>query len=284
MEKNLVIKRVILVLVLLAIALISIFGISKVASSPEFHAKTIKSLDEKKMTVMELTAATAGTGTALAMIPTDATTPLANQILKLSSYLLIVMGAIFLEKILLTLTGYVTFNFLIPIACFIFGIYIFTKKDILRNLAIKLCIFGMVIFMLVPVSVKVSNLIEDTYQTSINQTIEEAQSTQIEAQETTSEESDDGGIFSGLASKVQDAISSIGDNVSKLIEKGKTALSNFIDAIAVLLITSCVIPIAVLIFFIWIIKIIFGINIPIGKIKKNQNKEETKEKEAQKIN
>lgn len=273
MEKDLVIKRTILVIVLLAIALISIFGISKVASSPEFHAKTIKSLDEKKMTVMELTAATAGTGTALAMIPTDATTPLANQILELSSYLLIVMGAIFLEKILLTLTGYVTFNFLIPIACLLFGIYVFIKKDILRNLAIKLCIFGIVIFMLVPVSVKVSNLIEDTYQTSINQTIEEAQNTQIEAQETTSEESEDGGILSGLASKVQDAISSIGDNVSKLIEKGKTALSNFIDAIAVLLITSCVIPIAVLIFFIWIIKIIFGINIPVGNIKKNKNKE-----------
>ena len=273
MEKDLVIKRTILVIVLLAIALISIFGISKVASSPEFHAKTIKSLDEKKMTVMELTAATAGTGTALAMIPTDATTPLANQILELSSYLLIVMGAIFLEKILLTLTGYVTFNFLIPIACLLLGIYIFIKKDILRNLAIKLCIFGIVIFMLVPVSVKVSNLIEDTYQTSINQTIEEAQNTQIEAQETTSEESEDGGILSGLASKVQDAISSIGDNVSKLIEKGKTALSNFIDAIAVLLITSCVIPIAVLIFFIWIIKIIFGINIPVGNIKKNKNKE-----------
>ena len=278
MEKNLVLKRIILVVVLLAIALISILGISKVASSPKFHAKTIKSLDEKKITVMELTAATAGTGTALAAIPTDATTPLANQILELSSYLLIVMGAIFLEKILLTLTGYITFNFLIPIACLLFGIYLFIKKDILRNLAIKLCVFGIVIFMLVPVSVKVSNLIECTYETSINQTIEEAQNTEIVAEETTSEDTEESGFLSGLTSKVQDAISSISDNVSELIEKGKNALSNFIDAIAVLLITSCVIPIAVLIFFIWIIKIIFDINIPVPNIKKDKNKEESKEK------
>jgi len=51
------------------------------------------------------------------------------------------------------------------------------------------------------------------------------------------------------------------NNVSELVKKGEQALSNFIDAIAILLITSCFIPIIVLIFLIWIIKMIFGINI-----------------------
>lgn len=123
---------------------------------------------------MELTAATAATSTAIAALPSDATTPLANKIMGLSSYLLIIVGVIFLEKILLTLTGYVAFSWLIPISCLIYGIYLFVKNDVLRNLAIKLSIFGIAIFIVVPISVKVSNLIENTYETTINQTIEEA--------------------------------------------------------------------------------------------------------------
>lgn len=271
MEKSLNIKKIIAIITLFVIALISIFGISKVASSQEFHAKTIKSLDEKKVTVMELTAATAGASTALALIPSDATTPLANQIIQLSSYLLIVIGAIFLEKILLALTGYITFTFLIPIACLLYAIYIFINKDILKNLAIKLSLFGIVAFIVVPVSVQVSNLIENTYQTTINQTIEDAKNTEIVSEENTNEENQN--WWNGFTSKVTEGISNIGNAVSGLVKKGEKMLSNFIDAIAILLITSCVIPIAVLIFFIWIVKIIFGINIPISNIKKQRVKE-----------
>lgn len=269
-------KKLIITIALLVIAILSIFVISKVTSSAEFHAKTIKTLDDKKITVMQLTAATAGTATAIAAIPSDATTPLANQIMELSSYLLIVVGAIFLEKILLTLTGYITFTFIIPIACLLFAIYLYLPKEILKNLAIKLAIFGLVIFLVIPLSVKITNLIEKTYETSINQTIENAEKFGEEVEESQEDENKEEGIWNTITSTVTGAISSIGKGVSKLIEKGKTILSNFIDAIAILLITTCVIPIAVLIFIIWIIKIIFGINIPVKDIKLKKNKKENK--------
>lgn len=255
MEKNLILKRTICSIALLILALTSIFAISPKVSSAKFHEKTIKSLDDKKMTVMQITAGAAGTATALALIPSDATTPLANQIIKLSSYLLIVIGTIFLEKVLLTLTGYATFSFLIPIACLLSGLYLFTKKDIFKTLAIKLGIFGIIIVTLVPVSVQISDIIENTY----NETIEEAKSQEVVSTEDTDiQETQDENWFS----KLKDNVS---NGVSNVIEKGKIALSNLIDAIAVLIITSCVIPILVLVFFIWIIKMIFGINI------KNQN-------------
>ena len=275
MEKNLILKNTIWVVVLLIVALVSIFAISPLVSSTDFHAKTIKSLDDKKITVMELTAATAGASTALAAIPGDATTPLANQILGLSSYLLVIIGAIFLEKILLTLTGYVTFTYLIPIACLLYGINIFTKNDVLKKMAIKLGIFGIVIFVVVPLSVQVSNLIENTYQATINQSIEEANDTEIVAEENTSEDNEESKGWSGFTSKVKDSISSIGDGVSNAVQKGKQMLSNFIDAIAILLITSCIIPIVVLISFAWIVKIIFNVNIPLPNLKKK--KDETKQ-------
>ena len=270
-----------LVITLLIIALLSMFVFSKIASSPEFHSKAIQSLDDKKITVMELVTATTLASTAIAAIPSDATSPLANQIVELSEYLLIIIGVIFLEKILLTSTGYITFTFLIPISCLLFGIYLYVKKDIIKDIAIKLAIFGMAIFIVVPFSVKVSNLIENTYQTSINQTIEEAKKFEKESEKNNNKESEESGAFDKIISNTKGFIANIGDNVSELVDKGEKILNNFIDAIAVLLITSCVIPILVLLFFIWIIKVIIGINIPVKNIKSTIFKPAEKEnKEA----
>lgn len=276
-------NKIIAIIVLLVVILLSIFVISPIASSTKFHSFTIKELDDKKVTITELSAAAAGTSAALALVPGDATTPMANQILQLSSYLIIVIGAIFLEKVLLTLTGYITFSYLIPISCLLYGIYVFVKKEILKTLAIKLALFGLVIFIVVPVSVQVSNLIEKTYQDSINQTIEDAKNIENEKQENISEENtseeskENNSGWSEFTSKVKESVSSIGDSASKLVEKGEKMLSNFIDAIAILIITSCVIPIVVLISFMWIIKIVFNANISVPNMKNIQIAEDKKE-------
>lgn len=271
-------KTIITVIALIIVAVLSIFVIAPFASSAKTHANSIKTLDEKKITVMELTAATAGSATALAAIPGDFTTPVSNQILQLSSYLLIVIGAIFLEKVLLTLTGLVAFKFLIPIACLLYAVYVFVEKDFLRNLALKLIAFGIVITLIVPVSVSVSNLIEKTHKDSITQTVEDAKNAQNEVNQTEVEESqgDNGNIWDTVTSKVKEGISNIGEGASKVIKKGEELLNKFIDAIAILLITSCVIPIVVLFAFIWLVKIIFSVNVPLPKFNKNVLKKEEK--------
>ena len=242
-------KTIISVVALILVAILSIFVIEPFASSAKTHANSIKTLDEKKITVMEITAATAGSATALAAIPGDATTPVANQILKLSSYLLVVIGAIFLEKVLITLTGFVAFKFLIPIACLLYAIYLFAEKDFFKNLAIKLAVFGIVISLVVPVSISASNLIEKAYKDSINQTVEEAKNAQNEVNITESEETEEKSGWDKFTSNVKEGISNIGDTASKAIKKGEELLNKFIDAIAILLITSCVIPIVVLFAF-----------------------------------
>ncbi|MBR4074114.1 MAG: hypothetical protein IKK22_01695, partial [Firmicutes bacterium] len=50
-------KRMIWIVVLLIVALLSAFVMAPIMRSPGHHADTIAALDEKKMTVMELTAA-----------------------------------------------------------------------------------------------------------------------------------------------------------------------------------------------------------------------------------
>ena len=270
MDKKKIIINVLKLVLLIAIALVSIFIISGIVSSVDFHKETIKHLDDKKLLVMELTAATAGSATAIAAIPSDATTPLANQIMEMSSYLIIVIGVIFFEKILLTLTGKLTFSLLIPIACLLLAINLFVHKEGLKNVAIKLVAFGLVIFMIVPTSVYISNFIENNYGTSITQTIESAKALENRAEEPKQEEkTEDQSWWNKITNGVSNVVSNIGDGINELIEKGKLVLSNFIDAIAILIITTCVIPIVVLFVIVWIIKIIFDITIPVKKVKVN---------------
>ena len=61
----------------------------------------------------------------------------------------------------------------------------FLKRDGIRTLAKKLLIFGIAIVLVIPVSVQVSNLIEDTYQASIEATIENAKQTTGEVENST---------------------------------------------------------------------------------------------------
>lgn len=252
-------KNMILVVALLVVAILSITVVAKYATSVEVHSSSIEALDEKKVTAMELTAGVAATSTAISALPGDAATPIAEQISELTGPLLIVVCAIYLEKFLLTTMGYISFQFLIPIACALGIVYIFYSKEILKAFAIKLGIFAMAISLVIPVSVKVTRLIETTFEENISQTYETADEITSEA-EKSSEDEDSNGFMKFLKG--------IGDGVSDLAKNAKNALSVFIDAIAVLIITTCVIPIVVIMFFLWIIKMIFGIKINVSSVKK----------------
>lgn len=270
-------KKIIFALIPIVIALLSFFVIARFTSSTEFNAKTIQSLDDKKTTVMELTAASTAASAAITLIPGDVGTPIANKLADLSSYFLIVLSAIYLEKYLVTITGYAAFKILVPIACVFFSGYLLWRKEILRVVAQKFLLFGLAVYLVIPASMKVADMIETTYASSIESTIETAKQTtdEIESETGESGQVDDkssneksqsdsdsdskenaGGFFSGLFNKVQEGVSTATANVENV-------LNNFIEALAILLVTSCLIPILVLIFFVWLVKMLLGLNIDI---------------------
>ena len=59
LNKNMM-QKLVLSLVLLAAAMLSAFVVSKKVSAPEYHKASMEALEEKKNTVMEMTAAVAG--------------------------------------------------------------------------------------------------------------------------------------------------------------------------------------------------------------------------------
>lgn len=287
-------KKCTLFLTWLLIGILSFTVIGKYAAAPESHQATITSLDEKKNTVLELTMATTATSAVITLLPGDIGTPIAEKVADLSGYLLIVLCAIFLEKYLVTITGYAAFKIFIPAACALFATNLFARNQSLDRLARKLLIFGICIFLVVPASVKASDLIEHTYQVQIDAALEEAKGTEqllensVEAADNASESSISGNQTSqsqqtaensNLWQKAKDALSgakesvaSVVENVTisseELVQKVETSLSHFVEAVAVMLITSCVIPLLVLFVFFWLIKILVDVDLSGGKFQK----------------
>lgn len=253
-KKNNVTKLA-LVAAALVIMLFSMAVLSKAASNPENHKKTIAALDEKKADVLKLTAASAAASTAIAAIPGDSTTPVANKLADLTSYFLIILMVIFLEKYLVTLTGYAAFFILIPAACILFAVGICLNRTFLKALAAKTAVFGFVIFMIIPLSIKVTAMIEETYESTMETTMKEAQDITDEINDNTDSE---GNIISKFVSKIK-------DGVSGLMEKGENLLNHFIEVVAVMMVTSCFIPIIVLLFMLWFVRLLFGIQITVPK-------------------
>ena len=248
-------KKLIMLGLLFIIALLSFFFISDFLSSPNLYTDIIQVLDDKKMTAMELTTAVTVTSTALSAAPGDIATPIANQISGLAPYLFIVVCAIYFEKFLLTISGYIAFRYLIPLACVLLGIYILNHSAALKAIAAKLALFALVITMIIPFSVKITNLLEASFQESINQTFSSVEEITEEA------EKNDSNAFLDFLNSIGNGIANVGENI-------KNSISVFIDAVAVLIITTCVIPIAVFLFLFWITKLILGLNIDSAKIKK----------------
>ena len=240
LNKNMM-QKTVLALVLLAVAALSAFVVSERVSAPEYHKASMEALEEKKITVMEMTAAVAASSIAVAAIPGDATTPLADQIAELGSYLMIAAGAVMLEKFLLAITGHAAFSLLIPAACVLGILGMFLSSGVLKRLALRLAVTGLAIFMVIPASLKVSSLIEEAFE--VSQTIEEA----AEA--------------SGEEKGLSGWILGVGEKLNGAVDQAKKALGRFVDAVAVLIIINCVIPVLVLWFFLWLIKTAFSVDI-----------------------
>ena len=251
--------RIICVAAAVILALASIFGVAKLTTDPAFYQKSIAALEEKQETVLELTAASTAASAAITLLPGDTATPIADKLADLSGYFLIVLCAIFLEKYLLTITAAAAFKVLIPAACAAFAAAALFPR--LRRtagaLAWKLALFGVAIMLVIPVGIRVSDLIEDTYQASIAATIQEATDT-IQSSQNEGSATEQSGI-SGFFSKVTDSITGA---AAGAVEKLRNVLNRFLEALAVMLVTTCLIPILVLLFFVWLVKLILGVELP----------------------
>ena len=276
-------KKVIISVLLIIGILVSIFVISPRMSKPETYQKTIQKLNEKQTTVLEMTAAASGASLALGAVPGDATTPIANKVIDMAGYFVIILSVIILEKYFLTIGGYLAFTWILPIAMGLFIISLYFRRGILHHLAAKLLLLGLAIITIVPLSVKVTEIVEKTNEVSINTTMENFKEIQKEVEETTevdpseltTEESESSGPFSVIndmrekvgnvvedtKQKLEDTANSITKLSKEAIQKAKDVMNDFVEIVVIMLVTTCGIPILTLVMMVWIVKTLLGLDL-----------------------
>lgn len=234
------------VLVLLLILSMSVFY--NAVSSKSFQSKTIESLDEKKTTVLELTASSTAASAAISMLPGDVGTPIAEKLADLSGYFLVIFCAIYFEKYLFTISGFLAFRILFPVALIFLIGWLWSNWPSLRRFGAKLVAFGLILFALIPASMAASDYIEKTYKASYEETIQAAKESSEEARKSASSSTSQGtdadsDTGSGSDSSSSDAESdssnsekSGGSWWDKLIGSVESGVSSVGDSIALSLI------------------------------------------------
>ncbi len=236
-------KKITLIALILLIAVISLTKVAPWSADPANHTHSIEQTDDKIATVMTLSGGAAGTSATLSLLPGDLCTPLAEQMAELAKYFLLILSALYLEKFLITIAGYITFAVLIPIACVLICVGIASHKEKFYSVAGKIMVIGFVIYLIVPASVLLSDKIYQTQAGQVESTINEYNELEIDG------DSDDG-IIGNLTTITTDTVQKITDFATSLLE-----------SLAVMIVTACVVPILVFVFLVWLVKTIFSTNV-----------------------
>ncbi len=236
-------KKLAIVALLLLAAVISFTKIAPWAGDPGNHAHAIEQTDSKIETVMTLSGGAAATSATLSILPGDMCTPLAEQLAELAKYFLLILSALHLEKFMISLSGYIAFSVMIPFACLLLaGSVIFEKKQ-WQNIAGKIALMGIIIFIIVPASVKLSDMVYQTQAQTVESTVEEYNNLDITGDSDT-------GFIDGITSLTNETI----DNITDF-------LGNLLESLAVMVVTSCIIPVLVFVFLVWLVKTLFTSNV-----------------------
>lgn len=249
-------KKLLIAAALLLLAVLSFLLVADWATDTETHAATVAALDEKADTVLKLSAASALASAGITAIPGDTATPIAEKLADFTEYFLLILCVLYTEKYLLTILGAAAFRILIPCACVLAGISLFRPNPKpLRPLAVKLAVVALALFLVIPASLRISDLIYRAYDASIQSTVDAAEDLTEKTAPLTEAEED-----KGLIASVLDRIR---ETAGTLTDKAADTLNRFVETLAVMIVTSCVIPLLVLLFFFWVIKQLTGLDLSV---------------------
>lgn len=215
---------------------------------------------------MGLTATAAAISAAVAAIPGDVTTPLADKIMDVAGYTAIIFVAVLIEKYLLTLSGLLLFKILIPAAAILSIVRSFISNDNwrmkFRNIIVKFLLVGLLLWVLVPASLVVSNCIDKTFQNSNNTVIDQSIEEYSKAQENQNTNEDGMTLWERAKNWTSNITDIAKDEISKAKVNAGEQLNTLLERFAAFLVKTCVIPIVVLFVGLWIVRTIGGVPIP----------------------
>ena len=249
--------RIAWILILAAAIILSCTLMGTRLTDPSSYSHTIEVLDQNRTTVLGLSAASAAASAAVSALPSDVCSPLAEQLSEFTTWFLLILSVVFLEKYLLTIFGFAACYILIPAGCGALLADCFFPSRFLRSVGPKLVAFGMALLLVIPTSVWVCDQINAIYSKSIELTVQSANA----ASEELTKETPAGEESTAVIDEAKSLLGDLSGSVAGIVGQFRTVLNRFIEATAVMIVTNCLIPIFVILFFVWIVKTLFNVQI-----------------------
>ena len=243
------------------LAVLSFFVLGRIFSRPETFAGLLQSIDDKVSATLKLTASATAASAGISAIPDDIGTPISEKLADFSEYGFFILCVLYAEKYLMTILGEATFKLIVPIGCFLYIVAMLARSKKLEQFTGKIVLVSVALFLMIPIGVKVSDRIYETYQSSIDSTLSQA--------ETLTEDTALLGEAKGNENAIQAVFQYLGSSASELVDRASNLLNRFIESTAVIIVTSCLIPLAVFVFSLWIIKQVLGVSIPVPAARPN---------------
>ncbi len=245
-------------LVAVLVLVLSVFVLAQKVPETKMVANTIESIEESNKTIMEFSGATITTSLALSAFPNDFATPLASTLSDLNTYFIFIFAVLFVEKLLVIEGVKIAFVYIIPAACILYIGHVLFGKDFFKNFAMKLLVLGLAVVFVIPCSTYFTEKVCADYLVYVDETIEEANAGAEKVNEVMASGEEEAGIFDKLSDAFNTAIQGMED----LLTYFENVLKKCVNSIAIMIVTSFVLPLLTLFLFRWLLNELFGWNLP----------------------
>lgn len=258
------------IVALVVLALLSGFVARPRFADTKTWDSTIEVIDQKKGNVLALTTSCVALSAGITALPGDTGTPVAEQLAQLSGNLGIVLAVLYLEKYLLTILWSVGLGILIPFSLVLFAVSLgihgrWSTSAVLRRVATRVLVVAVIGMALVPASVWVSQKVDETYRVSIEQAEQKAadaaDSDSSKASKKKTESTESKNVLEQLADGASGLVTSVTSGAKQMTDEIVQQVTDLIEGVIVMIVTSCVIPLLVLAAFLWLGHTLLGIDI-----------------------
>ena len=245
----------------------------------KYVQNTVERLEESQNTIMKFSGSTMGTSVAISALPDDFGSPLAGTIADLNMYFIFMFAVIFVEKLLVLEGIKIALAYMIPAACLLYVAFVLSNKNVFKNFANKLVILGMAIIIVIPFSTYFTETVCNDYLEYVEETIEEADAGAAKINEVMAASDEDATFFDRISAAFKTSIQSVSD----LLAYFKNVVRKCVNSVAIMLVTTFVVPLLILMLFRWLLKELFALHIPFPAVpvklinKKGQESNETTE-------
>ena len=255
-------EKLVKILLLVFAMVFSFTVLTHLIPESKYVQETVGHLEESQNTIMKFSGTTIATSLSLSALPNDFASPLASTVSDLNTYFIFIFAVLFVEKLLVIEGIKIALVWMIPAACILFIAAILFEKEMFKNLGKKLMILGISVIMVVPISTHFTETVCADYLAYVDETIEEADAGAGKINELMAEGSEEATFFDKLTDAFKTAINDMND----LLAYFKNVVKKCVNSVAVMIVTTFVLPMLVMLLFRWLLTELFALHLPAPKV------------------